>query len=681
MGNKLRYRLLGAKITDGAFLQALSDNFPTAEQFARHIASDGKSPLLVNITFRDEFLEMLRQVSPAAKLVVVSTADEICDHVFDLLGSGPVQLGESIDWHLDFKSGYRFDPSEYYADLYPAGYPGGYDIKTPWELSRFQHLVWLGQAFWFTHNDKYPAEFVKQVVDWIEKNPYPWGVNWTSTMDVAIRSVNWLWGYHLFRNSSCLDDRFVLILYKSLLEHGRHIRRNLENQGGITNNHYLANLVGLIYLGLLCPEFMEAAEWREFGLTEIEAEMQKQVYADGVSYEASTSYHRLALEMFLSVAALAQRTGHVFERPFMQRLEKMLDFVMSISRPDGTVPLIGDNDNGRLHRLKVWENPEREWNDFRYLLAIGAVIFDRDDFACAAQNQWEEALWLLPVEKVSSMMERSSPKVEMTSHAFENSGFYVLRTEEAHVVVERGEVGLGGKGSHNHYNPLGYELWMNGYAIVVDPGTFIYTGDWHARERYRSRQSHNTFCFGQPHDPANIEMTGLFGFRHSYTVRELVWRNTHDFDQLVLESESKTGAPSTAHRRTIVFWKDPAVVVVQDSVLGQCDSRCTTSLHFAADLAVQQSHIVEWPALSVSSSDEAVCSVAILSPGWSISLEDDRVSPGYGVCLPSYTARLHTVTAIDGHSLGTVFFPPACNLAQLTDTVAAIRILLSESLS
>ena len=43
MGNKLRYRLLGAKITDGAFLQALSDNFPTAEQFARHIASDGKS--------------------------------------------------------------------------------------------------------------------------------------------------------------------------------------------------------------------------------------------------------------------------------------------------------------------------------------------------------------------------------------------------------------------------------------------------------------------------------------------------------------------------------------------------------------------------------------------------------------------------------------------------------------
>ena len=80
------------------------------------------------------------------------------------------------------------------------------------------------------------------------------------------------------------------------------------------------------------------------------------------------------------------------------------------------VPLIGDNDNGRLHRLKVWENPEREWNDFRYLLAIGFRIFDRDDFACAAAEPVEEALWLLPVEKVSSMMERrSSPKVEMTS--------------------------------------------------------------------------------------------------------------------------------------------------------------------------------------------------------------------------------------------------------------------------
>ena len=95
------------------------------------------------------------------------------------------------------------------------------------------------------------------------------------------------------------DDRFVLILYKSLPNTVATFAEISRIKGESPIITHLANLVGLIYLGLLCPEFMEAAEWREFGLTEIEAEMQKQVYADGVSYEASTSYHRLALEMFL----------------------------------------------------------------------------------------------------------------------------------------------------------------------------------------------------------------------------------------------------------------------------------------------------------------------------------------------------------------------------------------------
>lgn len=498
-------------------------------------------------------------------------------------------------------------------------------------------------------------------------------------MDVAIRSVNWLWGYHLFRNSSCLDDRFVLILYKSLLEHGRHIRRNLENQGGVTNNHYLANLVGLTYLGLLCPEFMEAAEWREFGLAEIEAEMQKQVYADGVSYEASTSYHRLALEMFLSVTVLAQRSGHVFGRPFMQRLEKMLDFVMSISRPDGTVPLIGDNDNGRLHRLKVWENPEREWNDFRYLLAIGAVIFGRDDFAFAAKDQWEEALWLLPTDNVSSMMQRSVSSVALASRIFEVSGFYVLRTRDTHIMVERGEVGLSGKGSHNHYNPLGFELWMNGHPIVVDPGTYVYTADWRARESYRSRISHNTMDIASLRGQSNSASIGLFGFQHSYSVCEIVRKNTDEYDLLELECVNETKDLSVTHRRTIVLWKTPSIGVTVDSLLGDSISDCRLNLHFAVNVTIKQSTVSGWPSLLLSSLGEPIGSLVFLSPRWGVSLEDDLVSPSYGVCLPAKTARLYTCTPIENVPLRTMYVPATCNLLQYTHILETILTLTAES--
>ena len=172
---------------------------------------------------------------------------------------------------------------------------------------------------------------------------------------------------------------------------------NLENKGNTTYNHYLTNLVGLIYLGILCPQFKEAMEWRELGLRELWRELFKQVYTDGVSFEASISYNRLATEMFLSPIILCQMNAIPIPSKVLARLEKMLEFVMCYTKPDGTVTLIGDCDNGRLHRLNVWVNPEREWIDHRYLLAIGAVLYQRDDIAQAATGQFNGSFvnWMI----------------------------------------------------------------------------------------------------------------------------------------------------------------------------------------------------------------------------------------------------------------------------------------------
>jgi hypothetical protein len=112
-------------------------------------------------------------------------------------------------------------------------------------------------------------------------------------MDVAIRAVNWLWGYAFFQNSPSLTDEFILKFHYSLLNHGRHIRANLEWSETLTGNHYLSDIVGLLFLGVLCPQFRQAAEWRAFALQELWREIPKQVYPDGVSFEASiSSQHR-----------------------------------------------------------------------------------------------------------------------------------------------------------------------------------------------------------------------------------------------------------------------------------------------------------------------------------------------------------------------------------------------------
>jgi uncharacterized heparinase superfamily protein len=466
-------------------------------------------------TQRGQRITLLQEFSPEAPMLIVAEANRVCGHIFDLLGSGPTSLGNEIDWHVDFKTGHVWNPKTFYRRIHPASCPGGYDIKVPWELSRCQHFIWLGQAYWITEDEKYAREFVAQVEDWIESNPWPWGVNWACTMDVAIRAVNWLWGYCFFKESPSLGGDFLLAFFKSMLLHGRHIFRNLENWGDFTSNHYLADLVGLIYLGILCPEFKEAQRWREFGLQELEKEMFKQVYPDGVDFEASTSYHRLVTEMFLSPVILAQLNGHEFSQPFIERLERMLEFVMYVTKPDGTVPLIGDNDNGRLHRLKVWDLQEREWEDFRYLLAIGAVLFERDDFAQAAGDQWEEAIWLfgkkaLALERALDV--RNLPLLWLESRAFPDAGLYFMRHEDTHVTVSAGPNGQNGNGGHAHNDKLSFELYVHGRTWIVDPGTRVYTSDYEARNHFRSTAYHNTVvvdgleqnCFNQD-NPFTLE--------------------------------------------------------------------------------------------------------------------------------------------------------------------------------
>src|SRR5689334_1411093 len=71
-------------------------------------------------------------------------AERALNHVFDLLGSGPVHLGERINWQCDFKSGFTWSRDVLPDDQDTLLLDVACDIKMPWELSRCHHLVTLG---------------------------------------------------------------------------------------------------------------------------------------------------------------------------------------------------------------------------------------------------------------------------------------------------------------------------------------------------------------------------------------------------------------------------------------------------------------------------------------------------------------------------------------------------------
>jgi len=357
---------------------------------------------------KEELINIIKERYPESIKETIKDADEICEHIFDLLGSDKEELGKEIDWHLDFKSGFRWNPKTYY--LWTGKHitlDDDSDVKVPWELSRCQHFATLGKAYWYINQskmqnakckidgEKYAREFVEQISDWIDANLVELGVNWACTMDVAIRAVNWLWGYYFFCELPNVTKEFKIKFFKSLFLHGLHIINNLEF-GQIRGNHYLSDIAGLVYLGIFFQETKDGKRWLEKGLSALKEEMKVQVYPDGVDCEGSISYHRLVTELFISTTLLCLKKGITFPEWYITRLEKMIEFVMYYTKPDGTAPQIGDNDDGRLHILSNYGN----WNklDHRYLLSVGAVMFKREDFKQAAGEFHEEAFWLVGEE-------------------------------------------------------------------------------------------------------------------------------------------------------------------------------------------------------------------------------------------------------------------------------------------
>lgn len=638
---ELKARLTSTYISDEDFVHSL-EGFDTLGEFLRHIRTRQRPHFFVDPSDKDLIIRALRQRFPTVEKLVVAEADKVCAHIFDLLGSGDMNLDEFkqqhpasgemgyLPWHCDFKSAHRWNPKTYYKRIRRAPYPGGYDIKVPWELSRCQHFVRLGQAYWFTGDETYAREFVAQVTDWIEQNPPHLGVNWACTMDVATRAVNWIWGYYFFRDSSSLTNEFRGRFFKSLLSHGRHIVDNLE-RGAC--NHYISDLVGLVYLGITFPEFGEAETWREIGLQELWSEMFKQVYEDGVDFEASTSYHRLVTELFLSPIILCQLNNIEVPDEVMGRLEKMMEFVMYYTKPDGTVPLIGDADNGRLHRLKTWTDPEREWVDHRYLLAIGAILFGREDFAQAA-DQWEEAFWLLGEQAIvfkEQFDQKNLPLLQLESRAFPHAGIYVMRyDDDLYMIIDAGPNGQNSNMGHAHCSTLSFELCVDGCTWLVDPGTYTYTSDYMARNYFRSTACHNTVMLdGQ--EINSFEAHGLFRMANHANPRINRWVTTENYDLLDAQHSGFRRLPKPViHRRQIYFDRHAAFWILQDVFTGEGEHRFDIFFHWAPVQVVRD----EAEPLAILGIDKKSGTRLLISPllndGLSLRIDRGIISQGYG---------------------------------------------------
>ena len=567
--------------------------------FIEHIRGRTTPQFFMDTHRKDKLMNAIKSEYPESIQWTITAADEICNHVFDLLGSGKVELGKEIDWHRDFKSALAWKPF-FYADILEVNRNDHSDIKIPWELCRFYHFVTLGKAYWFTGNEKYAEEFVNQLEDWLKNNPPFYGIHWVSILNVGIRMVNWIWAYHFFKDSPAFKKDIQIRFFKSLIFHGNHIVNNFQ-YGAHADNHFLGNITGLIYFGLMFPEFKQSKRWLNLGLRELVFQIEKQIYPDGVDYEMSVGYHRFVLELLLSPILLCRSNGIEMPPFVMNRLEKMFEFVMYYTKPDGTVPVIGDADDGRLHKLstKIMQDNIKLGNhlrpikvslehiDHRYLLSIGAVLFNRTDFKRTAGQFHEEAFWLLGEDGLNRFAAIPTKENGLESKAFHNGGFYVMRKDSLYLMADCGYIGKGKYSDigHGHNDTLSFELFAYDKTFITDCGSYVYSADVHTRNEFRMTKSHNTVVVD---DEEIAEIDGIWMIRDNTHPKVHAWKATDISDFWDAEHDGYKRLPSPViHRRRIYFNKQDGYWIIKDILSGKGMHKFDWYFHFDIGIEVE----------------------------------------------------------------------------------------------
>jgi hypothetical protein len=471
---------------------------------------------------------------------VIQLAEQIRRHHFPILGL-TIETGPQVPWRRDHLSGIETGLSYFrrisYLDARRTG-----DHKIIWELNRHQHLVVLAQAYLFTGDESNLTEIRAQLESWFAANPFHRGINWASALEVAVRALSWIWVYHLV--GSKLPAELRANWLKQLYWHAWHIENNLSFYFS-PNTHLLGEAVALHALGLFFAGLPKAGRWEQLGAKVTREQMDLQIHPDGSHFEQSTYYHVYALDMFLFHAILAKP-----DTSYMDKLERMAEYLHVLLGPSRTLSSIGDDDGGRFFY------PYGRRDQFgRASMTTASAVLDRSDWPFNAEDVRAQSVWWLG----ATVLQRKSGEGKWASRLFSDSGIAVMTAGANHVLVDAGPFGPWGAG-HSHADTLSIVVRSCDQEILIDPGTFTYVGEEKWRNWFRGTQAHSTIVI-DGRDQAIA--AGPFRWATRPEVNIQAWKTNAERD--LLEAECKYAG--FTHRRRIEFQK-PDVILITDEIDG-----------------------------------------------------------------------------------------------------------------
>ncbi len=615
-----------------------------AEELAERVLEARLGGAWCEVTQRACVREALAAL-PGAEARVRARARAALRGEFDVFGR-KVCFGEGqpVDWSVDPLTGYHY-PVEPVERLRVVG--PGVDPKYPWVLGRLEMLVALGQGYWVEREEAarraFSRAFVERTLDFLRANPVGQGVQWACAMEVALRAANLAQALVMFADApEVRRPEFLVQVLGALGEHSAWVEAHLEDRGVVPNNHLVANLVGLLVVGVLFPELPEAPRQVARAVAGLRAQSEAQVHPEGTSFEGSVPYHRLVVELLTLAWVVARGAGLSLGDAYGDRLHRMYVAARVWCSEAGLAPQVGDNDSGRALPFR-----ERDPREQGYLAPLGAALFG--DASLAEGLFPDEAAWLLGwagLERFRAL----PPAPPAASASFPAAGLHVLRGAGAVVTVSAGPQGQRGVGGHSHNDKLSFELHLRGRPVIVDPGTFTYTREPAVRNAFRSTAMHNTLQVDGA-EQAPLDGSRLFALPETARARARVFHVGAELERLTVRHEGYRGLSSPVGvERSFLLDKRERALGVTDVLVGEGVHEVVGRLHLPDTRARLREprpeevsralRVPEAPRdfepLGVELGPaEAPVALVLFVTGLSPRLEPSGYSPGYGLAVPA----------------------------------------------
>lgn len=490
---------------------------------------------------------------------------------------------KTINWHRDIFSGKTF-PLEFAKTMSIRKDPE-LSAKNVWELNRLQFLPQLAINYQITSDQNLLEQFISLNESWIDANPYLYGINWYSNIEINIRLINWFFCWEILKveelsGENKAFDRFVNEKWIPVIyQHCQYSYRNPSKYSS-ANNHLISEYSGL-FISASKWKFKESDKWLNYARKGLEREIVRQ-HSNGINREEAAEYIQFITDFFLISWIVGESTRNQFSDSYRKTLKEIMDYIFHLTDIKGNFPQYGDEDDGKV----VCFSNEPYYNNFKSLLSSACILFHDHKYRQKSAG-YDLKNQILFGDKGAELFENLKESVNTSVSAFyQEEGHFIFKKQQAQKEIychfDAAPLGFLSIAAHGHADALSLILNINGIPVFIDSGTYSYhvVKEW--RNYFVSTMAHNTICIDSQNQARQV---GDTMWLHHYKCEVLSVMQTEEFESV---KASHNGYKNVKHIREVCFIRKSDTFIIEDEleITDGEEHECTILFHMHPDMVI-----------------------------------------------------------------------------------------------